>query len=1082
MESTKKKPPASAPAGQFLLIDQSLKGYHGHHLEYARSVVQAAVDRGWRGTIATHKSFPRTFSSNDYDFVRTFRTSWDDPLPYSPWSRVRTWLKHNDHLWPRSIWTRVRHYVRAVAMMLSRRSRLLRRGILLIEQETRSLLARTRGLAQRVGGLLRRLPFAPLVTALLVGPFRVLWRWGRTAGVSRHGRLFREDLQRIIEDRRAGPGDIVFLHTLNLAELEEVLNLLSTSRLAEMPQFHILLRRDVDETYGLLPGGLGLARILARFEESAIHPVCARFYTDSDRLTDDYNALSDVIFTTLPIPLRHDMIARHRRPPRVNGEPINIVYLGDARPEKGYQHLPGLVSASWPRYVRTERARFTIQSNFNLRGGEPGIPEARRQLRQYPSRQVRILDELLTEDEYYAELGDADLVVVPYEADRYRARTSGVFAEAIAAGKPVVVPDDTWMSDELAEGAGLTFVSPDDLFRAVGRILEDYEQFSKRARRHAHGYSARHCAEALVDGILEQHDAMVRLLATLAEVSEPLERPSVLFFMQADSFIYRTGSFMVAKNQLDHLQRAGYRVYAVLTVMDVLNVDYDPVHWTERVLDALDEFKLAGVWVLHFEHRPGTFLNNLRVVASRLGRQASMATDRRMYRGFRIPRDLKRFVERQRIDLVFINYVATLELVRRLGIGRDTPVVCEMVDIQAHQYAISNAREVRSRELHHEIELLDDCDSVVAINPIEMDAIEPMLSKAKVFYAPKQPDVRPPQIAHLAGARELSEILIASESDLPMVNAEISRFEGEVPQLQRLRETNYLDLLFISTSHIPNVQSFAWFYHEVFVPYLAEKDVTVMVAGTIYWDLALEYTHPNLYFGGLLKNLDLVYAASPIVALPIRAGAGTNIKTLEALSMCKPIVGTSMAFRGLISEDRSYPTFDDPESYAQQVLDLLADREARLDLVERGLRLLDPPARWKEFDGAMKAALDHALGEVTPPCAPKDVARPEPRLVEWSEEIWLFNRLMRDYVEIGRCDAREIKPICFAVQVADRRAVFEELYESYMVDRTAPVLSIQHIRDPLERRSRKAPSFDEFLEELVEMLEEESGSPRRVFR
>ena len=1073
--------PDSGSQGKFLLIDQSLKGYHGHHLEYARSVVEAAVEQGWQGTIATHKSFPKTFSSNRYAFIRAFRTSWDDPLPWSPWSRVRSWLKGNQHLWPSQVWAGGTRYLRAAAMVLSRRSRLLRRAILLVEQEFRSLGARLVRIYDWLRVRLRRLPFATLVTAILVAPVRLIWRWGLTAGVARHGRIFRQDLLHVIAQSGAGPGDVAFLHTLNLAELEEVLHLLSVARLETLPRFHILLRRDVTETYGQLPGSLGLERILNRFCAAEIYPAHARFYTDSDRLTADYDELSDIAFTTLPIPLRHDMIELNQREQRPSGEPLNIVYLGDARPEKGYQHLPGLVSAIWPTHVRTQRARFTIQSNFNLPGGEPGIPEARRQLRQYPAHQVRILDELLTDAEYYAELGQADLVVIPYESHRYRARTSGVLAEALAAGKPVVVPEDTWMADELDGQVGLTFESTDDLVAAVREILDDYDSFADAAREQAADYSAEHCAEALVARILDQHAAMVRAPERLSGTVAIGQRPSVLFFMQADAFVYRTGSFMVAKNQLDHFHRAGYRVYAVLTVMDIMAVDYDETKWTERVLDALDEFDLAGAWVLHFEHQPGNLANNLQVVASRLSRHASIGTDLRTYRGFGIPRDLRRFVASHPIDLVFINYVATLELVRRLGIRRGTPIVCEMVDIQAHQHAISNARETRNRELDKEIALLDECDSIVAINPIEMEAIRPLLSHASIFYAPKQPDVEPPRIGHLAGARELSEILVASESDLDIVNNPHSRFEGDVPQMERIRATNYFDLLFISTSHVPNVQSFKWFYDEVFVPHLAEKGVTVLVAGTIYWDLLHDYRHPNLFFGGLLKNLDLVYAAAPIVILPIRAGAGTNIKTLEALSMCKPIVGTSMAFRGLTSDTVSYPTFDDPVAYAKQVLDLLADRDERLALVETGLGLLDPPARWKEFDAAMKAAFDHALGEVTPPSRPKQVGRPEPRLVEWSEEIWLFNRVMRDYVELGQCDPREIRPIRWALQVEDRRAIFQELYQSFMLDRTAAVLKINHIREPLEKRTRKVPTFEEFIEELDDMADD-TGSPRRVFR
>ena len=55
----------------------------------------------------------------------------------------------------------------------------------------------------------------------------------------------------------------------------------------------------------------------------------------------------------------------------------------------------------------------------------------------------------------------ADLALFPYEVIPYRQRTSAVFAEAVAYGKPVVVPAGTWLAQQVEEG------------RAVGIVRED---------------------------------------------------------------------------------------------------------------------------------------------------------------------------------------------------------------------------------------------------------------------------------------------------------------------------------------------------------------------------------------------------------------------------------------------------------------------------------------------------------------------------------------------------------------------------------------------------------------------------------
>src|SRR5262249_30238749 len=50
---------------------------------------------------------------------------------------------------------------------------------------------------------------------------------------------------------------------------------------------------------------------------------------------------------------------------------------------------------------------------------------------------------------------------------------------------------------------------------------------------------------------------------------------------------------------------------------------------------------------------------------------------------------------------------------------------------------------------------------------------------------------------------------------------------------------------------------------------------------------------------GPVASLAPHYAAAKVVALPIVAGAGIAIKTLEAIAAGKALVGTPLAFRGL---------------------------------------------------------------------------------------------------------------------------------------------------------------------------------------
>jgi len=65
----------------------------------------------------------------------------------------------------------------------------------------------------------------------------------------------------------------------------------------------------------------------------------------------------------------------------------------------------------------------------------------------------------------------ADVVLVPYSSDAYRYRTSGIFAEAVALGKPVITTRGSWMSDGIDAETALLFESGNAVeFAAVMRV------------------------------------------------------------------------------------------------------------------------------------------------------------------------------------------------------------------------------------------------------------------------------------------------------------------------------------------------------------------------------------------------------------------------------------------------------------------------------------------------------------------------------------------------------------------------------------------------------------------------------------
>jgi hypothetical protein len=364
--------------------------------------------------------------------------------------------------------------------------------------------------------------------------------------------------------------------------------------------------------------------------------------------------------------------------------------------------------------------------------------------------------------------------------------------------------------------------------------------------------------------------------------------------------------------------------------------------------------------------------------------------------------------------------------------------------------------------------LLDRCASVVAINPIEAETIRPLLRRAVVFCAAPAVVQKPLTAGHLAGCRDLAEVLLAGGCDLPAAAAS----QGAVPrvreQLARAGQQRHLDLLYVSSYHIPNIRSFEWFYERVYLPLLAGSGVTMALAGTVCHAFWGRYQHPNLFYAGKVRQLGPLYAACRLVVLPIRQGAGTNIKALEAIGLAKPIVSTGFGLRGLETGEVHLPACDTPEAFAAEVLRLLADEAARRQCMLRGQELLDLPRRQAMYDEAMCAALRHAMGAlaVRPP---QRALPPRPvRLVEWGPAIQAFNNVLRDFVEDWPAAEADVAAVTEALRHREMCEDYRTLYQAFAADRTAPILDVlPGLRAAMTCRFPAPLPFDQFLAESL---------------
>ncbi len=108
----------------------------------------------------------------------------------------------------------------------------------------------------------------------------------------------------------------------------------------------------------------------------------------------------------------------------------------------------------------------------------------------------------------------SDVILLPYDSAIYAARTSGIFCEAISAGKLTVVIDGIWIASELRRHKLDELIIDrhgDNLAERVFQLHEDAEvrrkivemQMAYRALHNTHGFtSALECVYQEIGGRL----------------------------------------------------------------------------------------------------------------------------------------------------------------------------------------------------------------------------------------------------------------------------------------------------------------------------------------------------------------------------------------------------------------------------------------------------------------------------------------------------------------------------------------------------------------------------------------------------
>lgn len=148
--------------------------------------------------------------------------------------------------------------------------------------------------------------------------------------------------------------------------------------------------------------------------------------------------------------------------------------------------------------------------------------------------------------------------------------------------------------------------------------------------------------------------------------------------------------------------------------------------------------------------------------------------------------------------------------------------------------------------------------------------------------------------------------------------------------------------------YAPNVDAVLYFTKEI-LPKVREKfpEVKFIIAGQRPVDKVKELASDNIVVTGFVEDLAVVYNDASVVVAPLRFGAGTQNKVLEAMAMGVPVVCSNIGFKGLgIQSGEGAIMQTDPAAFANSIIELLSDQALREEVGAKGIAVIKQRFGW----------------------------------------------------------------------------------------------------------------------------------------
>jgi glycosyltransferase involved in cell wall biosynthesis len=173
--------------------------------------------------------------------------------------------------------------------------------------------------------------------------------------------------------------------------------------------------------------------------------------------------------------------------------------------------------------------------------------------------------------------------------------------------------------------------------------------------------------------------------------------------------------------------------------------------------------------------------------------------------------------------------------------------------------------------------------------------------------------------------------------------------------------SNASKILYMGTmAYYPNIDAVLYFVDHIFPKLKQHAHIKFCIAGnqppTIIKNLAVLDSKVEVIADP--EDMSEIAKECMISVVPLRLGGGTRIKILHSLAMGLPVVSTSLGCESLEVIDGVHLLIkDDPEEFAQAILQLYTDAQIRNKLRTNGRKLVEAKYDWQSIFAEYEQAI-----------------------------------------------------------------------------------------------------------------------------